>query len=1095
MKQPIITFVILSLICSFSIQATQIKFLDFNFDPLVSVPSPDETPLENQQGEGLMMVQFNGQVKQVWLDQLKNSNIKLLQYYPDNTYLVWGKTNQLSVFENMDFVRWSGGFAQAYKKSANLKGRNGLLSNVDVHFYNSGSPEEIVETFKSLGAEVLNYFPSQPDKKLYDAIIRIDDKDVSKLTAVAEVVWVGFIGAEPIFDDESSSQVVAANFDGSNQPLLGYDNWLTTIGLDGSGVIWSITDSGVDYTHSDLNARIVGGHNYPGCVFPDPGDDPATGGHGTHVAGIAGADASAGFIDGEGYLYGLGVAPAFSIFAQNPICGTQDSWPPAGGWQELSKQGVIGGAVGSNNSWTSGEGTAHGYQATERTIDFTVRDGNFDTAGIAEEYMWVFSAGNSGPGVSTLTAPKEAKNVIVTAGTQTWRVSGNVDAMYNSSSRGPAVDGRFVPTIAAPGENVGSTRNDDGGSCGTAIGGTNNLYSFCTGTSMAAPHASGSLALITQWWRQNNAGANPSAAMGKALLINTAQDITGAAPIPNFDEGWGRINLQNLFEADTPFEFFDQETVLDNTNETWEITVGVVDVSKPLKVTLVWSDAPGAIGANPALVNNLDLEVVNGSDTYLGNSFNAGSSITGGTADVLNNMENVFVNAPGGSATITVKATNIAGDGVPLIGDDTDQDFALICSNCALQADFTLDAQPSSISVCALDDAVYNIDIGSILSFSDPVTLSTIGLPTNAIDSYDTNPVTPGNTATLTVSNTENVAVGSYNFDVEATSTTGVKTRTLGLDVFDTIPNTAGLIAPADVSTNIPQQPDFSWMDDPSVSGFLIEVATDDQFTDIVIAETVDVNSFSASNDLQTSTEHFWRVTALSPCGDIVSSVFSFTTTVAPGDCPIGQAQTDIFNYTFDSQDIIFGHGFEDTPANTGGPDAQGWTVDVATGDENWSLQPVGEGGSTAFQADDLTVVNDTSVVSPVMALPTGQGPLTLRFWNTQTIEENAGAGECYDSATLEVSVDGGAFVQVTNADIINDQYTRTTNGGFDHPLPAGTDAWCGDPLAATVYNVNADNNAGSDVQYRFRMTSDSSVGRAEGWAIDNVRITGCEAP
>ena len=127
-----------------------------------------------------------------------------------------------------------------------------------------------------------------------------------------------------------------------------------------------------------------------------------------------------------------------------------------------------------------------------------------------------------------------------------------------------------------------------------------------------------------------------------------------------------------------------------------------------------------------------------------------------------------------------------------------------------------------------------------------------------------------------------------------------------------------------------------------------------------------------------------------------------------------------------------------------------------------------------------------------MLTMPTGVGPLTLRFWNTQTIEDG-GAG-CYDAAQLMVSTDGSTFTQITDADIINNAYDGTIDSGFSNPA-AGEQGWCGDPMAETVFNVDVDNYAGQTVQFGFRMASDSSVGRPEGWVIDDVRITGCEAP
>jgi len=807
-----------------------------------------------------------------------------------------------------------------------------------------------------------------------------------------------------------------------------------------------------------------------------PGDDPSSGGHGTHVAGITGADASSGIIDSDGYLYGLGVAPAYSIFAQNPICPGRVSWPPAGGWQELSKQAVLGGAIGSNNSWTSGEGTAHGYQSTERTHDFMAKDGDFDTDGVAEEFMLVFSAGNSGVGNNTLTAPKEAKNNIVTAGTQTHRVSGDVDAMYGSSSRGPSVDGRFVPTIAAPGQSVASTRNDDGGSCGTAIAGTNGLYSFCSGTSMAAPHTSGALVLITQWWRNNNNNATPSVAMAKALLINTAHDITDGGPIPNFNEGWGRIKLKNLFQAETPFEFYDQDTVLDDTGDTWVISVGVVDTNKPLKVTLVWSDAPGAVGANPSLVNNLDLEVDNGGETYLGNSFSNGTSIIGGSTDAINNMENVFINAPDGSATIRVKATNIAGDGIFFSGDETDQKFALVCSNCAEEPNFTLSVVNRNISVCTPDDAIYHVNVGSILGFTDPVTLSVLNPPTNALVNFATNPVVPVGSSTLTLSGTENIASGLHEFQIQGFSTTDPIISNLSLNVFTSIPATHDLLSPANNATGVNEMTTFTWDASAQVASYVLEVDNNDDFSSIEYTATVTETTHTIEGDLDSNTQYYWRVRTENICGNITTPVFSFFTQPAPGDC-----------------DLIL-----TTPVTH-------FEDDVESGDNGWNTEGTGNtweinsnnpfSGASSWHAEDVTSISDQKLISPVIHLPPlNHSPITLQYQNHQTLEDTT--PNCWDGGILEISTDGGkTWNYVPNEKMLTDEYNGEFSGTSNPLDGTGIRAWCGDPQDWTKSVVNIDDYAGQSVQFRFRLGTDGSVGRPEGWKIDDIKVKSCQRP
>ena len=661
-------------------------------------------------------------------------------------------------------------------------------------------------------------------------------------------------------------------------------------------MIWAITDTGVDYQHPDLNTRIVGGHDYPGCtpVAGEPGND-CGGGHGTHVSGIVGGDATAGFADGQGFKYGFGIAPGVSFFAQNSV-DNGGPWPPAGGWQEHSKWAILGGAVGGNQSWTTGEGTAHGYQASERTHDIMVRDGNFDTPAVAEPYIQVFSAGNSGPGAQTLTSPKEAKNIITVASSDNYRV-GSIDTISSFSSRGPAVDGRVKPDITAPGNQIASTRNDTGGSCASAIAGTNNMYAFCSGTSMAAPHVSGSVALVTEWWRSFNVGVTESPAMAKALLVNGTVDM-GGADRPNFNEGWGRVHLTNVVDSGALSVYKDQELVFDNTGESQVIAIGVPDPTRPLRVTLVWSDAPGAVGANPALVNNLDLTVETNGNTYKGNVFSGGWSTTGGTADIRNNVENVFVQSPGGDAVITISATAIVGDGVYYSGDTTDQSFALVCSNCAEQADFTLNVSPSSLGACAPADGTFTVDIGQILSFSDPVTLAAAGNPAGTTVGFSTNPVIPPGSSTLTISGTGGATAGSYPIQVDGTSTTGTKTRNVTFNLFTTTPGAVTLVAPADGALNQPARPTFEWTAADQGDTYLLEVATDAAFTNLVLQQGVAGTSFEPASDLPTNTQYWWRVSAQNICGPGgFSSVFTFTTEALPGDCGLGtQASTEYFD-------------------------------------------------------------------------------------------------------------------------------------------------------------------------------------------------------
>ena len=1057
-------------------EAGSVQIVRYRFDPLVDgEPALGPGEAANDDGPGFHLVQFRGPVTAAWLGELAAAGLEPLQYYPHHAYLVWGAPAATEAAATLPFVRWQGRVHPAYKPALELDGRTGIVRNVDVLFYGEDLVEATLNTITKLGGEVLQHYPAQPDRKFFDAVVALPATAVAEVAAIPNVLWLGVIGPRPILDDEMSSQIVAGNHPGG-VPQTGYLSFLNdTLGYDGTGVTWAVIDTGIDYDHPDLGSHIVGGYSFPGACNPagQPGSDCSGGGHGTHVAGIIGGDATAGHADANGFLYGLGIAPGVGLFAMNSLSAS--AWPPAGGWQEHSKRAVLGGAIGGNNSWTTGEGLNHGYQASERTHDFMVRDGDFDTPGL-QPFIEVFSAGNSGSGSNTLTAPKEAKNLIVTASSRNYR-AGSIESISSFSSRGPAVDGRQVPTIAAPGEEIASTRNDTGGDCSTPIGGTGNLYSFCSGTSMASPHAAGAVALLTEWWRDLHAGDDPSPAMAKALLVNNAVEMTGAGGSRwNNAQGWGRINVANIIQPGVTTFYVDQSHLL-TVGQSYETVLGVDDPAKPVKVTLAWTDAPGAAGANPALVNNLDLVVENGADTYRGNVFAGGWSTTGGTADNRNNLENVFIQSPAGSSlTIRVHATAIGGDGVPGNGTSLDQDFALVCTNCAQEPDFTLRVDPKKLALCAPADASFAVEVGSILGFANPVTLAATGQPAGSTATFSTNPVTPPGSSTLTIGNTGAAAVGSYTVAIGGTATGGTaKSFTVDLSLYDTAPAASPLTSPADGALNVPAVPTFTWNGTVQAATYAIEVATDAGFTNLVAsASGLTSPTWTADVTLNTSTKHYWRVRAENACGTgAYSAVWSFTTVAAPGDCAPGSTPR-----------VVFSEGYE------GGLGS--WTTPPGTGTNTWTLSTVNpHSGSRHVRGTDPSAISDQRLVSPPIALPAGENPVVLKFWHLPNME-NSGSSACYDGGILEVTTNAGAtWTQVPNSALLVGPYTGTVSSSFSNPL-AGLQAWCG-PTSQPYMNTIADVTtwAGQTVQFRWRIGSDSSVGRT-GWDVDDIMVQSC---
>jgi len=171
--------------------------------------------------------------------------------------------------------------------------------------------------------------------------------------------------------------------------------------------------------------------------------------------------------------------------------------------------------------------------------------------------------------------------------------------------------------------------------------------------------------------------------------VNSATDLDGGdsgkgsqiPSVPNTDEGWGRVSLGAALDG-TQRVYADQDTTLDAAGQSDLRSYQVADTSKPVRVTLAWTDPPPATVTGNAFVNDLDLEVSAGGRTYRGNWMADGLSLPGGQADFRNNVENVVLPAStAGRMSVKVVAKTLGGDGVPGNGKPLDQDFALVVSN------------------------------------------------------------------------------------------------------------------------------------------------------------------------------------------------------------------------------------------------------------------------------------------------------------------------------------------------------------------------------------------------------------------------------
>ena len=631
-------------------------------------------------GASFYVVAFDHKITDEARAGLESAGVTIVDYEPKDSYIVWATSSQVQKTADLADVSAVTPLESARKLDSGVMSLSGRIAHAEVTVY--GPALEGVMGFLSRFGKISDAYAARADGLLYTVALPLDASLLDEVVSHPAVMYVNQGAGRAMPEDERGTQIQAGNITGAvgeREPSPGYNDWLDKVKLDGKGIKVAIVDTGITTLHPDISDRVVETYDY--SDFSEPID---SGGHGSHVTGIVGGhpDDAVVLKDPDGFAYGQGVAPAVKFVNQNAI-GTTATFPPQGGFQVLSRDAWNAGARMWNASWHTGEGNRAGYLASVRTMDEISRNALFDKKG-SEEFLLVFSAGNAGSNGPTV--PKEAKNLIAVGSSMSGRgphypLTSNIDEISSFSSKGPTLDGRIFPTISAPGENVVSARAPDGAlPCQGPVDAAP-VYCTISGTSMAAPHVTGASALVHQWWKREHGGL-PSPAMVKALLVNSATDI-GPADIPNNNEGWGRVNLGELF-APAPSRYVDQASVFHGVRDQKIYDITVKKGVSRLKITTAWSDAPAAVGAEIALVNDLDVvveRVAGGkvTQTWLGNVFANGKSKMGGKADRLNNLENVFIDKPQpGRYRITIRAANLPGDGIPENSDKTDQDFALV---------------------------------------------------------------------------------------------------------------------------------------------------------------------------------------------------------------------------------------------------------------------------------------------------------------------------------------------------------------------------------------------------------------------------------
>ncbi|MDK2830558.1 MAG: hypothetical protein PWQ75_310 [Methanolobus sp.] len=617
------------------------------------------------------IVQFSGPVRDQWKQDIISTGAELYTYVPNNAFVVRMNASSMAQVNELAFVKWIGEYKSTYKYDPEIESDNSLEQGLysaeteenKIYYISLFSADEylnVLESLEALGVEVLGG---------YGKTIRVkaSDSQIDSIVAISGISWIEEY-VQPTFDNNIATGIITTD--------VVHD----TYGLNGSGQVVAVADTGIDVgvdnesMHADLRGRILAIFD----IAEDGAADVASG-HGTHVSGS---------VLGNGSLSGgqyAGMAPEAKLVMQALGSTSDGLYLPSGGLEELFQMAYNESARIHTNSW--GSDTKGLYTEYSEAVDKFMWD--------HQDMLILFSAGNEGidsdsDGVidpDSIGSPATAKNCLTVGASENERgatfsvppytkwglawpnfypsspisddyMASDSDGIAAFSSRGPTDDGRIKPDVVAPGTFIASTRSSV--ATGTGWGLINSNYLYMGGTSMSTPITAGSVALIREYYTEVENLSSPSASLLKATIINGACNITPGqygtgdyqevSGRPDYSQGWGRVDIENSIYPQSPVVMRYYDYIPLNYSESWNVSYDILHTSRPVRVTLVWTDYPGDSLVEMQLVNNLDLIVEAPDGTYYGN----------GAPDTVNNVEGIELLEPvAGTYTIIVNGTNV----------------------------------------------------------------------------------------------------------------------------------------------------------------------------------------------------------------------------------------------------------------------------------------------------------------------------------------------------------------------------------------------------------------------------------------------------
>lgn len=604
---------------------------------------------------GLFLIQFIAPARAEWVTELVSMGWKMARYIPANGYMIAGgpelvgRTRQLPYIQFLDFFH-------PYQKAKQLV-RDGVSRDLVFELPGAGiDTTEAIDAIRAAAENGVQVHRGDEDTLVYARLPHGKAEALLQHPLVISVSPHSYGG----LSDERQAMSLTSNLNTAGSAPTnptGYTTWLSgrcSTCSSMSAAEWRIglADTGLD------NGLNLGGHpdlasrKYIGArVYNGTGHDTCTAGnldcdrygHGTVVAGLMVGNAATGRTDNLGFYWGMGVVPWAGVFSTKIFTASTNA--DLSRLFEFTRDAANNDVTIQNHSFNEyyAEPEQSGlYSALARQYDIAVRDADGALSANRKPLLIAVAAGNNTQDLRTnrfrVLGGGTAKNVLSMGGAENHRpgVTGCIapgDDFRNimqSSRTGTLLPNYIKPDLVAPSAPV-SAANSSEITTNTSYCIDNlhpdYLYNGDSGTSFAAPVGAGA-ALIVKRYLGTTPGAT-SPALAKAMLIAGAKSIRGGidkttnpdttiGSFPNGQQGFGRISLDDIITGSTPPVWYDQSTVRTFTpdNSPFRIRLRVRDASKPVKVAVVWTDAPGTAYVSNPLVNDLDLELYRSSTPF-----------------------------------------------------------------------------------------------------------------------------------------------------------------------------------------------------------------------------------------------------------------------------------------------------------------------------------------------------------------------------------------------------------------------------------------------------------------------------------------------